>query len=163
MPSASVLKPCARISPETGSEKWCSGCHCPAAARASNLMVFTAPQVLADSSSASTISTASSLCGTVRFSPAELHGLGAFDGGAQIFGVNFKREVTPVQAERGERGIVHRGRRGMADGKAIDRAQRVAALMAGETGSDTQDLYAATARVQSAKSKDVLETFAKCL
>ena len=37
--------------------------------------------------------------------------------------MHFKREVTPVQTERGERGVVHRGRRGVPDGKAIDRAQ----------------------------------------
>ena len=53
MPSASVLKPCDRISPETGSEL-CSGRQCPPA-RASNRTVLTAPHVFADSSSTSTI------------------------------------------------------------------------------------------------------------
>jgi len=53
----------------------------------------------------------------------EAHHPGAFDSGTEIFWVDFKRKVAPVQAERGERGVMHRGRRGMADGKAIDRAK----------------------------------------
>ena len=53
----------------------------------------------------------------------ELHRPGPGDGGAQIVGMHFKREITPVQAEPGERGVVHRRRRGVPDGKAIDRAQ----------------------------------------
>jgi hypothetical protein len=37
--------------------------------------------------------------------------------------MHFKRKVAPVQAQRGERSVVHRGRRGMSDGKAVNRAE----------------------------------------
>jgi hypothetical protein len=36
--------------------------------------------------------------------------------------MNLKREVTPVQTQGGERGVMHGRRCGMADGKAVNRA-----------------------------------------
>ena len=120
MPSASVLKPCDRI--RRGIVLRIGAAAAIAAGvRASNRTVLTAPHVLADSSSASTISIASNLCGTVRFRPANCIAWRRRWRRADCRD-DFKREVTPVQAERGERGVVHRGRRGMADGKTIDRA-----------------------------------------
>jgi len=85
-----------------------SGSHAPLLSRPSNRIVFTAPQVLADSSSGVHHARASNLCGTVRSnrqiaSPwrRQWRRANRRDG--------LQREVTPVQAERGERGVVHRG------------------------------------------------------
>ena len=52
----------------------------------------------------------------------ELQGLGAVDGGPQMIRMNFKREIAPVQTQRGESGVLHRWRGGMLDGMPIDRA-----------------------------------------
>src|SRR5207245_9632447 len=38
----------------------------------------------------------------------EPHRLGAFQGNGQLIGMNFECQVTPVQTEGGERGILHR-------------------------------------------------------
>ena len=53
----------------------------------------------------------------------KIHRPRALDGGAKIFGVHFKGEIAPVQAQRGECGIVHRRRCRMADGRTQHRAQ----------------------------------------
>ena len=69
MASASVLKPWERSSPMSSGLTIASGCHAPDASFASKRTVLTAPQVFADTSSSSTMSTARSLCGMVRLRP----------------------------------------------------------------------------------------------
>ena len=69
--SASVLNPCERTS-RGGSVNSLNGRQRPFTSLASKRTVLTAPHVRAESSNKSTISTASSLCGTVRLTPINL-------------------------------------------------------------------------------------------
>ncbi len=82
----------------------------------------------------------------------EVHRLRAFDGGAEIFWIHFKRKITPVQSERGERGVVHRGRRGMRDGRAIDRAQARGGVDGGLNRIVTRAIYIRRRREFKAQS-----------
>ncbi len=54
--------------------------------------------------------------------PDKAHAPGAFNGRAQMIGVNVEGQVTPIQAQGGQGGVLHGGRGGMADGMSEDRA-----------------------------------------
>ena len=50
----------------------------------------------------------------------------AFDRGAELVGMNFKGEITPVEAQGGHAGVLHRGR-----GRVLDRVAVNAAIPRG--------------------------------
>jgi hypothetical protein len=53
----------------------------------------------------------------------EAHGFGAVDGGAEFIGGDVEREVTPIEFEGRESGVVHGGGGGVFNGVSIDGAE----------------------------------------
>ena len=80
----------------------------------------------------------------------EFHRLRARERGGELRGQHVEREVTPVQAERGQCGIVHRGRGGMLHRMPINRAKARAGAEFSRCGH-AADSRSSRFKVQSSK------------
>ena len=86
-------------------------------------MVFTAPHFLAEASSRIHHVHRQQFVRHGEIEARKPHRLRAGNGGAEIVRVHLAGHIAPVQAQRGERGVVHGRRGGMSDGRAKHRAQ----------------------------------------